>query len=378
MTSVRRIGVNLSWLVPGGVGGSEQATVRALQAVARRRPRNFDLVVLASSDFVAAYPALSSEFETHVVPLASSRRVMRVVAEHAALPRMVERHSLDAVHDAGGTSPGRLEVPRILTIHDIQPLLFPHRFPALRVAFLRRAIPAAVAGAARVTVPSAFVRDSLVDHLDADPGQIDVVPWSRPDVSARADVDVVRARWGLDGPFLVLPAITYAHKDHITAIRALAHLVDRHPELRLVLPGGVGPAEQAVIDEIQRLGLDAHVVRTGRLPNASVLALIEAATAMVFPSRYEGFGIPALEAMALGTTAVVSDNGALVEVVGDAAAIFPAGDDQQLAVELHRVLVDDDHRERLVAAGRERAAGFGPERTAERLLAAYRAALTGR
>lgn len=375
--TVRRIGVNLSWLVPGGVGGSEQATVRMLQAVARRRPRNFDVVLLASADFVASYPTLAADFETHVVPGASSHRVLRVVAEHVALPRMVERHTLDAVHDAGGTSPGRLQVPRILTIHDIQPLLYPNRFPALRVAFLRRAVPWSLAGAARVTVPSAFVRDSLVEHLDADPDRIDVVPWSRPDVSDRADVDVVRARWGLEGPFLVLPAITYAHKDHITAVRALGHLAERHPDLRLVLPGGVGPAEQAVLDEIHRLGLDARVVRTGRLPNASVLALIEAATAMVFPSRYEGFGIPALEAMALGTPAVVSDNGALVEVVGDAAAVFPAGDDRQLAVELHRVLDDADHRERLVVAGRDRAAGFGPERTAERLLAAYRAALTG-
>ena len=378
MTAVRRIGVNLSWLVPGGVGGSEQATVRMLQAVARRRPRNFDLVLLASADFVSTYPALAGDFDTHVVPLASTQRIVRVVAEHAALPRMVDRLSLDAVHDAGGTSPGRLEVPRILTIHDIQPLLFPHRFPAMRVAFLRRAIPSALAGAVRVTVPSAFVRDSLVEHLDADPDRIDVVPWSRPDVADRADVDVVRGRWGLDGPFLVLPAITYAHKDHITAVRALGHLVDRHPDLRLVLPGGVGPAEQAVLDEVERLDLSSRVVRTGRLPNASVLALIEAATAMVFPSRYEGFGIPALEAMALRTPAVVSDNGALVEVVGDAAAVFPAGDDQQLAVELHRVLDDDAHRQRLVDAGLERAAGFGPERTAERLLAAYRAALTGR
>lgn len=378
MTATRRIGVNLCWLVPGDVGGSEQATVRTLEAVARRDPSNLDLVLLASAEFVAAYPTLADRFETHVVPLTSSHRVLRVVAEHAALPRMVARFGLEAIHDAGGTSPGRVEVPRILTIHDIQPLLFPHRFPSLRVAFLRRAVPAAVEGAELVTVPSEFVRRSLVEHLGADPDRIRVVPWSRPDVSDRADVAIVRARWGLDGPFLVLPAITYAHKDHITALRALAHLRDRHPDLRLVLPGGVGPAEQAVLAEVERLALGSRVVRTGRLPNASVLALIEAASAMVFPSRYEGFGIPALEAMSLGTPAVVSDTGALAEVVGGGAAVFPAGDAQQLAVELHRVLDDEAHRQRLVDAGRDRAAEFGPERTAERLLAAYRSALTGR
>ncbi len=375
--SRRRIGVNLCWLVPGVVGGSEQATVRALQALHRRDPANVEIVLFASSAFAAAYPELVRSFETHTVPLPGGRRVVRVLAEHTWLPWMVRRRGIDLVHDAGGTSPGRIQVPRVLTIHDIQPLLFPHRFPRARVAYLRRAVPGAVAGAARTTVPSEFVRSSLVEHLGADPDRISVVPWSRPDVADRADVDLVRGRWGLIGPYLVLPAITYAHKDHITAVRAMSHLAARHPDVKLVLPGGVGPAEHAVLGEIDRLGLAARVIRTGRLPNASVLALIEGAAAVVFPSRYEGFGIPALEAMSLGTPVVVADAGALVEVVDAAGAVFPAGDDDQLAIEVHRILIDDGHREALVSAGRLRAASFGPERTAERLLAAYRSASTG-
>ncbi|WP_436792965.1 glycosyltransferase family 4 protein [Actinospongicola halichondriae] len=373
----RRVGINLCWLVPGGVGGSEQATVRALAALHRRAPRNFEIVLLASTGFVDAYPELASSFETHTIPLPAGRRAVRVLAEHTWLPAMVRRLGIDLLHDAGGTSPGSVEVPRVLTIHDIQPLLYPQRFPRTRVAFLRRAIPSAVAGARRITVPSAFVRSSLVEHLDADPDRIDVVPWSTPDVGGRADVDLVRGRWGLQGPTLVLPAITYAHKDHITAIRAVGHLVDRHPDLKLVLPGGVGPAEPDVLAEIKRLGLGGRVIRTGRLPNASVLALIEGATAVVFPSRYEGFGIPVLEAMSLGAPVVAADAGALVEVIGDAGVVFPAGDDHQLAIEVHRVLSDEVHRASLVDAGRLRAATFGPERTAERLLAAYRSASIG-
>ncbi len=372
----RRVGINLCWLVPGGVGGSEQATVRMLAALHRRDPGNFEIVLLASSAFASAYPELAASFETHTIPLPAGR-VVRVLAEHTWLPWMVRRLGIDLLHDAGGTAPGRIDVPRVLTIHDIQPLLYPQRFPRARVAFLRRAIPSAVANAARIVVPSAFVRASLVDHLDADPERIDVVPWSTPDVGDRTDVEVVRGRWGLQGPTLVLPAITYAHKDHITAIRAVHHLVGRYPDLKLVLPGGVGPAEPDVLAEIDRLGLGRSVIRTGRLPNASVLALIEAASAVVFPSRYEGFGIPALEAMSLGTPVVAADAGALVEVIGDAGVIFPAGDDGQLAIEVHRVLSDEVHRAALVDAGRLRADAFGPERTAERLLAAYRSATAG-
>ncbi len=374
MTRRRRIGVNLCWLVPGVVGGSEQATVRTLQALHRRDPGNFEIVLLASTAFAATYPGLVDSFETHTIPIPAARKSVRVLAEHTWLPWKVRSLGLDLVHDAGGTSPGRMEVPRVLTIHDIQPLLFPHRFPPVRVAFLRRSIPTAVAGAARITVPSAFVRTSLVEQFGTDPDRIAVVPWSRPEVEHRADVELVRGRWGLMGPYLVLPAITYAHKDHITAVRAMRHLAARHPDLKLVLPGGIGPAEEAVLSEIDRLELDTTVVRTGRLPNASVLALIEGAAATVFPSRYEGFGIPALESMSLGTPVVVSDAGALVEVVGDAGAVFPAGDDEQLAIELHRVLSEEGRREALVDGGRLRADEFRPERTVECLLAAYRAA----
>lgn len=371
----RRVGVNLCWLVPGVVGGSEQATVRTLEALHRRDPGNFEVVLLASTPFATAYPGLVDSFETHTIPIPVARKSVRVLAEHAWLPRQVRRLGLDLLHDAGGTSPGRISVPRVLTIHDIQPLLFPHRFPPVRVAFLRRSIPAAVEGAVRITVPSEFVRSSLVEEFGTEADKIAVVPWSRPDVDDRADVDVVRGRWGLTGPYLVLPAITYAHKDHITAIRAMRHLAARHPDLTLVLPGGVGPAEEAVLAEIGRLGLEKSVIRTGRLPTASVLALIEGAAATVFPSRYEGFGIPALESMSLGTPVVVSDAGALVEVVGEAGAVFPAGDDEQLAIEVHRVLSEDGRREALVDGGRRRADEFRPERTVERLLAAYRAAV---
>lgn len=378
MTVARRVGINLCWLVPGVVGGSEQATVRTLEALRRRSPRNFEIVLFASTAFARAYPDLATAFETHTLPLPERLKPFRVLAEHTWLRAMVARHSIDMVHDAGGTAPGRIDVPRILTIHDIQPLLFPQRFPSARVAYLGHAVPAAVEAASRIVVPSGFVRESLVEHLGADRDRISVVPWSRPDVSDRADVDLVRGRWGLtERPYLVVPAITYAHKDQVSAVRAMGRLASRHPDLRLVLCGGVGPAEQAVRAEIDRLGLDGRVIRTGHLPTASVLALIECAAAMVFPSRYEGFGIPALEAMTLGTPVVSSDAGALLEVVEGAGVTFPAGDDAQLAVEVHHLLSDADHRIELVAAGRERAAAFSPERTAERLLAAYRSVGAG-
>lgn len=373
-----RVGVNLCWLVPGVVGGSEQATVRTLDAVAARAPSNVELTLLTLDAFADAYPDLTARFETRTLPVSGGNKVVRVAAEHLWLPRATRRHGLDLLHDAGGTSPGTVAVDRVLTIHDIQPLEQPGNFPPLRVAYLEHALPRAARRAVRVVVPSGFVRDRVVDRLGVDPDRVSVVPWSRPPAGEVAPIDVVRGRWGLTGPYLVLPAITYPHKDHVTAIRAMGHLAKRHPDLRLVLVGGPGPAEGDVRAEIHRLGLRDRVVRTGRVSSATVHALLADAAALVFPSRYEGFGIPAIEAMAVGTPAVVSDAGSLPEVVGDAGVVVPAGHHEQFAVEIHRILTDEAHRDRLVAAGRARAADFDPERTAELLLAAYRSAAAGR
>lgn len=372
------IGINLCWLVPGVVGGSEQATVRMLEALDRRDPSTFEISLFGLDAFAAEYPGIVSRFETHTIPISGRHKPLRVAAEHTWLPRQLRRQGIDILHDAGGTSPGRTEIPRILTIHDIQPIEIPENFSTTRVAYLRWALPRAVAGAARIVVPSSFVRERVVERLGADPDRVSVVPWCRPRERDHSPVEVVRGRWGLDGPYLLLPAITYPHKDHVTAIRAMAHLSSRHPELKLVLAGGRGPSEGEVLAEIGRLDLGRRVVRTGHLSTASVLGLMDGADVVVFPSRYEGFGIPALEAMAAGTPVVVADAGALPEVVGNAGLVVPAGDAEQLAIEIHRLLSDDELRRRCISSGMDRADDFGPERTAEAVLAAYRSVVAGR
>jgi alpha-1,3-rhamnosyl/mannosyltransferase len=367
-----RIGVNLSWLVPGVVGGSEEATTRALRALGAKRSSEVEVVLFGLDALRRAHPDLTAAFETHTLPLPGRVKPLRVVAEHTWLRAMVVRHGVKALHDAGGTSAGRIGVPRIVTVHDIQPLEHPGNFHPVRVAYLRYAVPRAVSSAAEVIVPSQFVKDRLVDRLHADPDRIDVVPWSAPPPVEPMPIETVRARYGIIGSIVLVPAITYPHKDHVVAIRAMRHLVDRHAETTLVLTGGEGPAEQQVMDEVERQGISERVVRTGRIPATAVAALFEHAAAVVVPSRYEGFGIPALEAMAAGTPVIVSDAGSLPEVVGDAGVVFPAGDDAQLAVALHRVLGDPEHRRELSAAGLVRAKEFTPERTADGLLAAYR------
>jgi glycosyltransferase involved in cell wall biosynthesis len=165
---------------------------------------------------------------------------------------------------------------------------------------------------------------------------------------------------------IVYPAITHPHKNHRFLLTLMAeHWTD--PDLRLVLLGGRGAADAEVTAEIGRLGLEHRVVRPGRVPEADRDGFLAAADALVFPSEYEGFGAPAIEAMAIGTPVVCSDQPALAEVVGDAGVVLPLEIDAWAGA----LDVVAASAETLRAAGRARAQGFTTERSAAALVTAY-------
>ncbi|RLE23394.1 MAG: hypothetical protein DRJ50_06275 [Actinobacteria bacterium] len=169
---------------------------------------------------------------------------------------------------------------------------------------------------------------------------------------------------------LVFPAITHPHKGHSFLLDVMAeHWTD--PDLRLVLLGGAGPMENEINEQIVRLGLEGRVVRPGRVSDAHRDGLIALASALVFPSEYEGFGAPVVEAMALGTPVICSDQPALVEVTDGAALALP------LHSEVWAGALDqlDVRSAEMVAAGRERAKAYTSARSGAGLCAAYEAAL---
>jgi alpha-1,3-rhamnosyl/mannosyltransferase len=174
-------------------------------------------------------------------------------------------------------------------------------------------------------------------------------------------------------PYLLSMGNTKPHKDLPTLLRAFARVAPAWPDLRLLLVGAdVAGFVASVLDGDEAAG---RVRFTGRVGDDVLRALYRHAAVFVFPSRYEGFGLPPLEAMAFGTPVVCSDAASLPEVVGDAALLFPAGDIGALSDALSLVLGDASVRERLSHAGPKRAARFTWERTAAGTVAVYREAL---
>ena len=370
-----RVGINLCRVDPRALGAAEHAILDVLRAVADEPPDDLDLVLFTSRSLAAAEPRLTEAFEVHALPFPPGARALRVLAELSWLQLAVRRSRIDVLHDAGGTAPGSIDVPRILSIHDLAPLERPRGVGWLRVAYHRRVVPRSVAQAATVVVPSTFVRDRLIEVLDAPNSSIDVVPWPLPPHEQAAPIETIRARNGIIGQIVLLPGSTRPEAEHLVAVRAMRHLAGRHKETTLVLIGGEGAAERQVQDEIRTLGLEDRVVRLGNVSAPVRSALFEHAAVVVHPAVYGGFAHAVLEAMACGVPVVVADAGAGPEMVGDAGAVIPPGDDAQLAVEIHRVLDDREWRDRMVRAGLERARAYTPERAAEGLLLAYRGAL---
>lgn len=384
--ATKRVGVNLLWLVPGVVGGSENYVTRLLHAVARAGLPDIEVVLFALRQFPEAHPELAARFSTEIAPIDGSNKPLRVGFESTWLAQALRRRRIDLVHHAGGRVPFVSRVPSVLTIHDLQPLEMPHNFSSVKREFLGRALPRSARRATIVTTPSEFVRDRVVDLLHIPRERTDIVPAPLRDrsmITTTRDTPSVAKILDSHDPYFVYPAITYPHKNHVTLLHAFAQFRRDNPNVRLVLTGGEGGEEPAVRSAIESLDLGNCVVRTGRVPRSDLDSLIAGATALVFPSRYEGFGLPVLEAMAAGCPVIAADATALPEVVDGVGALVDPDDVGGWA----RAMAEAAERartmssaERAACAERERvrAAQFSPERSVDALTRCYRRALAER
>jgi glycosyltransferase involved in cell wall biosynthesis len=367
---VRRVAVNLLWCVPGQVGGSEEYLVRQLLGLSEltlAARHDVEPTLFALPGFSQAHPDLAAAFRVVDAPVDGSSRPRRVFAEHTWLAEQTAGSAL--VHHGGGTVPARGTQPTLLTIHDLQYLTYPQYMSPVKRRYLDWTMPRSVGRATAVAVPSEYVRGSVVDAYGCDPDLVAVVPHGMEPTLGRAATGEheLRAKYGLGGgPVIVLPAMTHPHKGHRFLLRVMAASW-KDPALRLVLVGGVGAAERDVAATIAELGLGGRVVRTGRVPAHDRDGLLMMAAAMMFPSEYEGFGAPVIEAMTLGAPVICSDRTCLPEVAGEAAIVLPLQPDAWAGA-LDCAI---DQRDRLIAAGHIRAKAFTSKRSAEALLVAY-------
>ncbi len=362
------VALNLMFLVPGETGGME---IYARELIPRLAARpGLRLTALVSRAAAGAELGV----ETIVLPVDSRSRVAWVRGEQQYVPRAAGRLGADIVHSLGSTAPLWGAARRVTTIHDLNYRLVAESHFGLRGLGMRVLVPAAARRSHRIVVDAASTGEDLRTHLGTPPGKIDVVPLGvspAPAVAPTPEAEL-RARLELgEGPVLLSVSAKRPHKNLARLLDAVAGIpAERRPVL--VLPGYATPHEAELRERAQRLGLAASVVFCHWLPAADLEGLYGLAAAFAFPSLYEGFGLPVLEAMSRGVPVATSARGSLAEVAGDAALVFDPEDCAAMRAAIARLLGAPAAAARLRAAGRARAAAFTWERTAELTDAAYR------
>ncbi|MCC7367987.1 MAG: glycosyltransferase family 4 protein [Chloroflexi bacterium] len=297
--------------------------------------------------------------------------------EQWTLPLEIGRVRPDVLHSPDVIPPFRRTCPAVVTVHDVAFLRFPETLTAESRRYYGQ-VQRAVQSAERTIVVSEATARDLADLLNVSAARVRVVPnglddrfRAPPDPAAQARV---RARWRLDRPYLLFLGTLEPRKDIPTLLRAFAEVRRQHPDLLLALVGRRGWLYEPIFEAITSLTLSDAVRHIEDAADADLPPLFDGATAFAYPSLYEGFGLPVLEALARGTPTVIADTSSLPEVAGDAALRHPPGDADALAAVLLRLIGDTALRADLARRGPERAVGFTWERAARQTLDAYREA----
>jgi glycosyltransferase involved in cell wall biosynthesis len=323
----------------------------------------------ATRDTAAATGALGVPVRTWRIPT----RLANAVWARADLPPIEWLAGpVDVVHGTNYVVPPSRHAGRVVTVYDLTALRFPQLCAPASLAY-PRLVRRAVGQGAFVHVLSAFVRDEVLELIGAAAERVRVVPagLEAPPGDAAARSPAATRRPGRQAPYLLALGAVEPRKDLPTLVRAFAELARTHGDLELVVAGPDGWGEPAFEEAVASCGLGRRVVRVGYLAEAERRSMLEGAVALAYPSLYEGFGFPPLEAMAAGVPVVATAAGAVPEVVGDAAELVAPGDHEAMAAALARVIDDAGLRARLVRAGRARAASFTWESAATSMVDLY-------
>jgi glycosyltransferase involved in cell wall biosynthesis len=280
--------------------------------------------------------------------------------------------AVDVVHGLNFVVPPAGRAAELVTVHDLTCVRFPElctadtlQYPAL----IRRAL----GRGAHVHAVSEFVADEVCEVFAAPRERVHVVANG---VGAPEGGDADRGVARAGGPYVLALGTIEPRKDLPSLVAAFDAVATTHADLRLVVAGPDGWGTDAYTAAVRGAAHRDRIVRLGWVDDATRADLLAGASVFAYPSRYEGFGLPPLEAMAAGTPVVTTRAGALPEVVGDAALLVAPGDADELAAAIARVLDDAGEAKRLVEAGRRRVGAFSWDAAADQLVGVYRSLLS--
>jgi glycosyltransferase involved in cell wall biosynthesis len=365
------IALNLLYLIPGVVGGTETYARSLITALARQDTDN-EYTVYVSREAADLDITPGPNFHRVVCPVVAMKRIARYSWEQIALPLQLFREKPALVHSLGYVSPLAARCPQIVSVHDVNYLGHQGRRTAIGRRAFRFFVEKTVKKADRVITISEFSKGEITRHMHVSPDKVKVIHLagreaSETQSSTNGMPDIVRS---IGRPYILAFSSLSAHKNIPRLISAFAKIAASVPHA-LVLVGHL-PEKTGVRAEIEAAG-DDRIRFTGYLPDEDVEALMHNASVFAFPSLYEGFGMPIIDAQHAGVPLVCSSAGALPEVAGEGAIIFDPHSVDDMSNALSRALLDVDLRKSLVEKGYENARRFSWDRTAKETLQVYAA-----
>ncbi len=368
------IGINYTSALRQG-GGIGRYTRGLVNALARLDARNRYTLIVSKDSPLDALPSLPHNFTLKTLPL--SERLLTILWHRLDFPLSIDRWAgpFDLFHSPDFVLPPLHRTPGILTVHDLSFMQHPDgAVPKLR-RWLNKVVPDSVHRARHILADSQSTKEDLITLLDVAPSKISIVGAGvesrfKP-IADASTLSSVRQKYRLPERFVLGLGTLEPRKNYEGLIEAFNLLQSDHPDLHLVIAGGKGWLYDSIFETAKKSPASSRVHLIGFVADEDLPALYSLAQVFAFPSHYEGFGIPVLEAMACGTPVVAANNSSLPEIAGKAAVLLSATDTTALSDAIGQFLLRSSLHEEYRKSGIEQAKKFTWKVAAEKLLTVY-------
>ena len=366
-----RIGINTLFLIPSKVGGSETYLRKTVPELVELGGSH-EYVLFCNRENAGTFPEAARPNVTEVgCRVRATCRARRVLFEQLRLPKLVRRHAIDVLWSPGYTAPLRLACPSVVSTFDMQFVHYPQDFSRMALAATRFLVPRAARKADAILTLSEYSKREIVEYCRV-PAERVHVTYLAADEGAGGEIPdeeqrALLARLAVERGHILTVANAWPHKNVPALIRAHAMLPERCAR-QLVVVGIRGRGMADVNAAVAQSPRGGRIVLTGWLSERELWIVYRNAAVFAFPSLFEGFGLPVLEAMAAGVPVVSSNAASLPEVYGDAALAVEPTDEAAMAEAIERLLDDETLARALGERGRRNLARFSWQRTAQQTL----------